>query len=45
MVLVTQGETPYDNTATLRLWAGIGDVIPPAVERAAAVLERKPEEE
>ncbi len=31
-VLVNQGETPYDEVVTLRLWTGIGEVIPPAVE-------------
>lgn len=40
VVLVTQGETPYDELATLRVWAGIGDVIPPAVDRAAEVLRQ-----
>ena len=33
VVLVNQGETPYDEAVALRVWAGIGDVIPPAVER------------
>jgi len=34
VVVVNRGETPYDRAATLRSWAGIGDVIPPAVARA-----------
>jgi NAD-dependent deacetylase len=34
IVLVNRGKTPYDEAVTLRAWAGIGDVIPPAVERA-----------
>lgn len=34
VVLVNQGETPYDDAVTLRAWAVIVDVIPPAVERA-----------
>ena len=34
LVLVNQGETPYDEVATLRLRDGIADVIPPAVELA-----------
>ena len=34
VVLVNRGETPYDGAATLRVWAGIGEVLPPAVERA-----------
>ena len=32
VVLVNRGETPYDESVTLRSWAGIGEVIPPAVE-------------
>lgn len=32
VVLVNRGETPYDEAVTLRLWEGIGDVFPPAVE-------------
>jgi len=31
VVLVNQGETPYDARVSLRVWAGIGDVLPPAV--------------
>ena len=38
VVLVNRGETPYDGAATLRVWAGIGEVIPPAVERAKRLL-------
>jgi NAD-dependent deacetylase len=34
VVLVNRGETPYDGAATLRVRAGIGEVIPPAVELA-----------
>ena len=37
-VLVNRGETPYDKVVTLRLWTGIGEVIPPAVERAKRTL-------
>jgi NAD-dependent SIR2 family protein deacetylase len=33
VILVNRGETPYDEVVTLRVWAGIADVIPPAVER------------
>lgn len=33
VVLVNKGETPYDEMATLRVWTGIGEVLPPAVER------------
>lgn len=32
-VLINQGETPYDEVVSLRLWCGIGQVLPPAVER------------
>jgi NAD-dependent SIR2 family protein deacetylase len=35
LVLVNQGETPYDKAATLRIWEGIAEVLPPAVERVA----------
>src|SRR5215210_8366729 len=31
VVLANQGKTPYDESAMLRTWAGIGEVIPPAV--------------
>jgi NAD-dependent deacetylase len=33
IVLINRGKTPYDRAATLRVWTGIGEVIPPAVER------------
>ena len=36
VVLINRGETPYDDVVSLRLWAGIGDVLPPAVERVRA---------
>ena len=39
VVLVNQGKTPYDRVATLRVWNGIGEVIPPAVERVKWALE------
>jgi NAD-dependent SIR2 family protein deacetylase len=32
VVLVNRGETPYDEAVALRLWSGIGEVMPPAVE-------------
>jgi NAD-dependent SIR2 family protein deacetylase len=38
VVLVNQGETPYDEVVTLRAWTGIGEAIPPAVERAKRTL-------
>jgi NAD-dependent SIR2 family protein deacetylase len=40
VVLVNRGETPYDHSVTMRLWDGIGDVLPPAVERVKELLER-----
>ena len=38
VVLVNQGRTPYDDAVTLRAWAGIGQVIPPAVESVRRTL-------
>jgi NAD-dependent deacetylase len=29
VVLVNQGATPYDMVVSLRVWSGIGEVIPP----------------
>jgi mono-ADP-ribosyltransferase sirtuin 6 len=42
VVLVNQGETPYDTAVTLRVWTGIGAVIPPAVERARQAFGAQP---
>src|SRR5215211_2291486 len=42
VVLVNQSKTPYDRTVSLRAWAGIGEVIPPAVERAKRMLAEQP---
>jgi NAD-dependent deacetylase len=39
VLLVNRGETPYDEAVTLRLWSGIGEVIPPAVERVKRALQ------
>jgi NAD-dependent SIR2 family protein deacetylase len=41
VVLVNQGKTPYDRAATLRVWTGISDVIPPAVERVKWAIEEQ----
>jgi NAD-dependent deacetylase len=41
VVLVNKGKTPYDRKATLRVWTGIGEVIPPGVERAKRALEEQ----
>lgn len=42
VVLVNQGETPYDAAVTLRVWGAIGEVIPSAVERVKRALEEQP---
>ena len=42
VVLVNEGKTPYDRAATLRLWSGIGEVIPTAVERSKRALGEHP---
>ena len=31
LVIINQGETPFDRVAHLRFWEGIGEVLPPAV--------------
>ena len=41
VVLVNRGQTPYDHSVALRVWEGIGDVLPPAVERAKRGLGRR----
>jgi NAD-dependent deacetylase len=41
VVLVNRGKTPYDGAATLRVWTGIGEVIPPAVQRVKWALEER----
>jgi NAD-dependent protein deacetylase/lipoamidase len=38
VVLANQGKTPYDEAVALRVWTGIGEVIPPAVERVKRAL-------
>ncbi len=42
VVLANQGETPYDAAVALRVWTGIGEVIPPAVERVKRTLGDRP---
>jgi NAD-dependent deacetylase len=42
VVLANRGKTPYDRAVTLRAWTGIGEVIPPAVERAKRALAEQP---
>jgi NAD-dependent deacetylase len=39
VVLVNQGETPYDEVVALRVWAGIGEVLPAAVGRVKEAEE------
>ena len=41
VVLVNRGKTPYDRAVTLRVWTGIGEVIPPAVDRVKWALEEQ----
>ena len=38
VVLINRGETPFDRAATLRVWGGIGEVVPLAVQRAKRAL-------
>jgi NAD-dependent SIR2 family protein deacetylase len=40
VVLINKGETPYDEVATLRLWEGIGEILPQAVEMAKHGLRK-----
>jgi NAD-dependent SIR2 family protein deacetylase len=42
VVLANQGKTPYDEAVTLRVWTGIGEVIPPAVKRVQRALGEQP---
>jgi NAD-dependent SIR2 family protein deacetylase len=39
VALVNRGETPYDEVVDLRVWTGIGEVLPPAVAVARALLQ------
>jgi mono-ADP-ribosyltransferase sirtuin 6 len=39
VVLINHGKTPYDRAVALRVWTGIGEVLPPAVERVRQALE------
>ncbi len=41
VVLDNQGEAPYDEVVTLRAWSGIGEVMPPAVERVKRALGKR----
>jgi NAD-dependent deacetylase len=42
VVLANRGKTPYDEVVTLRVWTGIGEVIPPAVKRVERELREQP---
>lgn len=42
VVLVNQGETPYDAAVKIRVWSSIGEVIPLSVERAKRMLGEQP---
>ena len=39
VILVNQGETPYDELVTMKITTGIGDIIPPAVRRVSQKLD------
>jgi len=42
VILINHGKTPYDSTATLRVWTGIGEVLPPAIQLVRQVLAENP---
>jgi NAD-dependent SIR2 family protein deacetylase len=42
LVIINQGETPFDRYAHLRFWEGIGKVLPPAVEQLKKLIETEP---
>ena len=39
LVIINQGETPFDRLAHLRFWEGIGEVLPPAVDRLKELVK------
>jgi len=39
LVIINQGETPFDRLAHLRFWEGIGEVLPPAVARLKELMK------
>jgi len=41
LVIINQGETPYDDQADLWFSEAIGEVLPPAVERLKALLDKE----
>jgi NAD-dependent SIR2 family protein deacetylase len=42
LILLNRGETPFDEVADLRIDAGIGEVLPPVVERVKALVTASP---
>ena len=38
LVIINQGETPFDQVAHLRFWEGIGEVLPPAVAQLKELI-------
>jgi len=39
LVIINQGETPFDQLAHLRFWEGIGEVLPSAVDQLKGLME------
>jgi NAD-dependent SIR2 family protein deacetylase len=39
LVIINQGETPFDRAAHLRFWKGIGEVLPPAVAQLKELMK------
>jgi len=39
LVIINQGDTPFDQLAHLRFWEGIGDVLPPAIDRLKELMK------
>ena len=39
LVIIKQGETPFDRLAHLRFWEGIGEVLPPAVAQLKELMK------
>lgn len=39
LVIINQGETPFDRLAHLRFWEGIGEVLPPTVDRLKELMK------
>jgi NAD-dependent deacetylase len=44
VILINQGKTPYDKAVSLRVWTGIGEIIPPVTQRVRRALEEFPRE-